>query len=476
MAGVAVAESGGSTEVTEGGATDTYTVVLNTTPTSDVSVTIDPDGQLDVGAGPGNSMMLTFTPANALTPQTVTVTATDDAAVEGAHTGVLTHSATSADANYNGAVIASVTANITDNDEEAPQLVFLANDCVFIDDNQESDGDVHSNDKIEFDKTWTQGNHTGNLTAVGNIKIEDKNKILGNVTAGGEVELTGSANVTGAVSEFAGVAAMSLPTLSFSAGGADVIVPYWGSRTLAPGSYDRVEVKYKGALYLSAGNYYINVLDTDESAKLSINVAGGAMHINVVYDLRFDSKVQVLVSGGSTELVTFSVLQDPKVYVDRYAVIRGNLIAPNSEVHFIRDSKFKGYAAAESIILGAKVKFQHHSSATPFPKENDFEEAETDEGQSLVTSYALEQNYPNPFNPSTAISFQLPAESEVSLVIYNSQGQVVKQVASGKFASGRHSVVWDAKDERGERVASGVYMYVIKAGEFTAQRKLVLMK
>jgi N-acetylneuraminic acid mutarotase len=94
----------------------------------------------------------------------------------------------------------------------------------------------------------------------------------------------------------------------------------------------------------------------------------------------------------------------------------------------------------------------------------------------IPESYALHQNHPNPFNPSTTISFALPEAGEVSLAIYNLNGQLVRQVASGKFASGRHQLVWDATDDRGERVASGVYLYVIKAGAFTAQKKLVLMK
>ncbi len=92
------------------------------------------------------------------------------------------------------------------------------------------------------------------------------------------------------------------------------------------------------------------------------------------------------------------------------------------------------------------------------------------------TNHVLEQNYPNPFNPSTAISFQLLATSEVSLTVYNSRGQLVKQVAKAKYASGKHVVVWDGRNESGVRVASGVYVYVLRAGEFVAQKKLVLLK
>lgn len=94
----------------------------------------------------------------------------------------------------------------------------------------------------------------------------------------------------------------------------------------------------------------------------------------------------------------------------------------------------------------------------------------------LPVSPRLDQNYPNPFNPSTTLQFELPASGEVSISIYNSTGQYIRTVASGNYAAGEHRVVWDARDDSGARVASGVYLYVIKAGEFTAQRKLVLMK
>jgi len=109
-AGVTITESGGSTNVAEGGATDTYTIVLNSTPAANVTITFTTGSQIAaIGA-------VTFMPADALTPQTITVSAVDDGLVEGAHTGTITHAATSSDGNYSGISIANVTANITDND------------------------------------------------------------------------------------------------------------------------------------------------------------------------------------------------------------------------------------------------------------------------------------------------------------------------------------------------------------------------
>ena len=108
-ASVTITESAASTDVTEGGATDTYDVVLDAAPTGNVTVTLTPDAQVTVSPTP-----LTFTTADWSTAQTVTVTAVDDAIVEGSHTGTITHSAAGGD--YDGVSISNVVANVTDDD------------------------------------------------------------------------------------------------------------------------------------------------------------------------------------------------------------------------------------------------------------------------------------------------------------------------------------------------------------------------
>jgi predicted extracellular nuclease/glycerophosphoryl diester phosphodiesterase len=108
---VTIAQSGGTTNVTEGGATDTYTVVLDRQPTANVTIAINAGTQLNT-----SSNSLTFTSANWNVAQTVTVTAIDDATFEGTHNGTIAHVATSTDASYNGLAIGSVTASITDNE------------------------------------------------------------------------------------------------------------------------------------------------------------------------------------------------------------------------------------------------------------------------------------------------------------------------------------------------------------------------
>ena len=115
--GVTITQSGGSTEVDEDGPkSDTYTVVLDHAPSADVTVTVAPDSQTDLGAGPGTAIELTFTSEDWDTPQRVTVTAVDDAVEEGTHSSTITHTGASEDGVYDGISIASLIANVTDND------------------------------------------------------------------------------------------------------------------------------------------------------------------------------------------------------------------------------------------------------------------------------------------------------------------------------------------------------------------------
>jgi len=113
VAGASV--SPGTVNVAEGGATATYTLVLNSEPTSNVTITISPtSGQITATATSSGLGTLTFTPGSWDDPQSVTVTAVDDGTNEGNHSGIITHSASGG--RYGSVPIASVTANIADND------------------------------------------------------------------------------------------------------------------------------------------------------------------------------------------------------------------------------------------------------------------------------------------------------------------------------------------------------------------------
>ena len=100
-----------------------------------------------------------------------------------------------------------------------------------------------------------------------------------------------------------------------------------------------------------------------------------------------------------------------------------------------------------------------------------------DENLTIPTQFALHQNYPNPFNPSTQISFDIPEGSElVSLNIYNILGKKVSTLLNNVVNPGKHKIEWNAKDNEGNPVASGIYFYELSSSSFTARKKMLLIR
>ena len=88
----------------------------------------------------------------------------------------------------------------------------------------------------------------------------------------------------------------------------------------------------------------------------------------------------------------------------------------------------------------------------------------------------LSQNFPNPFNPETWIPYQLASDVNVSLYIYDAQGKRIYFEALGYRKAGSHTAYWDGRNAAGESVASGVYFYSLKAGDFHAIRKMFIQR
>jgi hypothetical protein len=89
----------------------------------------------------------------------------------------------------------------------------------------------------------------------------------------------------------------------------------------------------------------------------------------------------------------------------------------------------------------------------------------------LPTAFALEQNYPNPFNPATTIGYSLPKSSEVDLAVYDVSGKLAAVLVRGTQTAGAHKIVWEAAG-----MASGMYFVKMRAGDFQATRKILLLR
>ncbi len=141
-----------------------------------------------------------------------------------------------------------------------------------------------------------------------------------------------------------------------------------------------------------------------------------------------------------------------------------------------------GYAEMIEIPLLAKGEILHENHQIKITQANFSTDAaarvEVDgiEGGFLPTSFSLSQNYPNPFNPTTTIDFSIDANKFVNLEIYNILGQHVISLIDGSMPAGAHSIEWDATNQQGGRVASGVYLYRLTVDDNTQSKKMLLLK
>jgi len=90
--------------------------------------------------------------------------------------------------------------------------------------------------------------------------------------------------------------------------------------------------------------------------------------------------------------------------------------------------------------------------------------------------FTLNQNAPNPFNPATSISFSLAEDRNTSLVVYDALGRTVRTLVNGPLPSGTHTMRWDGRDDTGEAVSSGVYLYRLTAGGVTETKRMTLVR
>jgi len=129
-----------------------------------------------------------------------------------------------------------------------------------------------------------------------------------------------------------------------------------------------------------------------------------------------------------------------------------------------------------TIMVHLKSKESRLSFSTDAMLNENFQSLGAVEVAAIPTVFALEQNYPNPFNPSTTIRYQIPNDASVNLVIYNVQGQKIRTLVGKEQKSGYYSVVWDGRNDAGQTVSTGLYLYRVQAGSFVATQKMLMLK
>ena len=176
----------------------------------------------------------------------------------------------------------------------------------------------------------------------------------------------------------------------------------------------------------------------------------------IVRNLRTDNTITASVQRDYFAAATADLTRRSVVQVGD--VIEVRVISPDGNV--------------ESQPLSLKVTPEHLANAI-LPVSLD--------GIGQPSQNLLLQNYPNPFNPETWIPYQLSEDTDVSISIYGTTGELVRTLSlgfqsAGFYNSREHAAYWDGRNTLSEPVASGVYFYTLTAGEFTATRKMLILK
>ncbi len=238
--------------------------------------------------------------------------------------------------------------------------------------------------------------------------------------------------------------------------------PYWGwaigASYITPESCNLGDLNCDGnynvldivtlANCILAGSCYGRVDDASEAALIKKD------NLVSIEANGFIGGVQMTLSHGSD----FSIeMTDRALFADYLTT--GNetrllVITPESEELFSYNGEFE---ITEIIVANS----QYEVSVVDMP---------------IATSFRLSDAYPNPFNPETRIRFQLAENSNVRLMIYDVLGRKVRTLVSDRMDAGNHVINWDGLNDAGTDVASGMYVYRIKAGDFIAHRKMLLVR
>ena len=159
----------------------------------------------------------------------------------------------------------------------------------------------------------------------------------------------------------------------------------------------------------------------------------------------------------SFSFIIFSILEILNIDLIYEGVSRNNFILIDSET------------TSELLVAG---RGGHEKESYEVPHD-EFVRLVNEQELSIITpnKYTLFPAYPNPFNPETTISYQLPQNDEVSVIIYDMMGREVTELVNGHQVSGYHQIQWNAKN-----ISSGIYFVKMIAGNNISNQKIILLK
>jgi len=388
------------------------------------------------------------------------------------------------------------------------ELALFATDSITCASRLDLDGDIWCNGGVRLSSRMSH-NMKGDIVGGTGIQVTgDSLLLVGNLVSKSAVRLSTTTMLDGvAVDNAEYYAPLAMPALPVAPTlpliQTSVVVPANGFQVLQPGRYGTLMVNTGGWVVLQPGTYVfkritlgINAFlqyDPDGQVDMPEGVAGEMPIHNlekvIVHTDDIDIARGAIISNGDVRLSTHF-----KMYVrTRNSLIRmnldshvhGSIIAPTARFVMQNGSTLHGAIYARTIDIAETAQFSSHVLAelprpiaigfkgiqTGPPAPGDVEDSQGRPG--LV--FELGQNSPNPVRMNTVMRFALPAARNVELRVFDVAGRAVRTIANGPMAAGVHTLQWDATDDHGARLSSGVYFYRLTAGSDRAMRKMVIV-
>ena len=175
------------------------------------------------------------------------------------------------------------------------------------------------------------------------------------------------------------------------------------------------------------------------------------------------------LTGDLPKYIRFVVPSDEKITTNMYKV-------PYHAIERYMHRASVEFISGTWTIVATDGTHNVYAENGPFTLTIDGSKLEVGDNDLIPEKFALYANYPNPFNPTTTISYDLSEQAQVTLGIYDILGKQIKTLVNQSQDAGNRTVFWDGRDDLGRTVSAGVYLYQIKAGEFTQTRKMLLLK
>jgi len=194
-------------------------------------------------------------------------------------------------------------------------------------------------------------------------------------------------------------------------------------------------------------------------------------------NLTWDVSVLRFVSAGGAEAFKNPVINDNRVAEGRIDIAAVNPQGASGKVQ-LATLQFEviggaGSSATIDLEFTAMAGANTFSNLMPYL---DTEISSIQVGSALPTDYSLAQNHPNPFNPITRIQYSVPEETHVRIQIYNLLGESVRTLVNQRQEVGSFEILWNSQNDEGIEAPAGMYIYEIKAGSFSDQKKMMLVK